>query len=90
LRTIVNEIYRRWQRPVGPPTLQTEITFLIMRDGAVRDIRIATRSPSLSFDLSAQGAVEAAANARAFGPLPEGFPSDVLAISLWFKPQGVR
>jgi hypothetical protein len=56
----------------------------------VREIKVATRSRSMSFDLSAQGAVEAAANAGAFGPLPEGFPSDVLAISLWFKPQGSR
>lgn len=88
LRTIVNEIYRRWQRPVGPPSLRTEVTFLIARDGTVRDIRVATGSRSLTFDLSAQGAVEAAANARAFGPLPEGFPSDVLAIALWFQPRG--
>lgn len=87
LRTIVNEIYRRWQRPGGPASLRAEITFLIMRDGTVRDIRIASRSRSLSFDLSARGAVEAAANAVAFGPLPEGFPSEVLAISLWFQPR---
>ena len=88
LQTIVNEIYRRWQRPAGSPALRTEITFLIMRDGTVKDIRVATRSRSFSFDLGAQGAVEAAANARAFGPLPEGFPSDVLQISLWFVPRG--
>jgi outer membrane biosynthesis protein TonB len=87
LRTIVNEIYRRWQRPGGPASLRAEITFLIMRDGTVKDIQIASRSRSLSFDLSARGAVEAAANALAFGPLPEGFPSEVLAISLWFQPR---
>lgn len=88
LSTIVNEIYRRWQRPTGSQVLRTEITFLILRDGTVKDIRVATRSRSFSFDLGAQGAVEAAANARAFGPLPEGFPSDVLQISLWFVPRG--
>jgi outer membrane biosynthesis protein TonB len=70
------------------PALRTEITFLILRDGTVKDIRVVTRSRSFSFDLGAQGAVEAAANARAFGPLPEGFPSDVLQISLWFVPRG--
>ncbi|MBS1240830.1 MAG: TonB protein [Gemmatimonadetes bacterium] len=90
LQTIVNEIYRRWQRPAGSPALRTEITFLILRDGTVKEIRVATRSRSFSFDLGAQGAVEAAANARAFGPLPEGFPSDVLQISLWFVPRGTQ
>ncbi len=87
LRTIVNEVYRRWQRPAGSPALRTEVAFLILRDGTVREIRVATRSRNFSFDLGAQGAVEAAANARAFGPLPEGFPSDVLQISLWFVPR---
>ncbi len=87
LRNIVNEIYRRWQRPAGPQSLRTEVSFLILRDGTVREIRVSGRSRSLSFDLSAQGAVEAAANARAFGPLPEGFRSDVLAIALSFQPR---
>jgi len=88
LRNLVNEIYKRWQRPGGPQSLQTQVTFLISRDGTVREIELASRSRSISFDLSARGAVEKAAIDRAFGPLPEGFPSDVLMISLWFKPQG--
>jgi len=88
LRNIVNEIYRRWQRPEGAPSLRTEIRFVVLRDGLVKDIAIATRSRSFSFDLSAQGAVEAAANASAFGPLPEGFIGEALAISLWFRPRG--
>lgn len=88
LRNIVNEIYRRWQRPLGPTALRTEIQFLILRDGTVKEIRINTRSRDIRFDLGAQGAVEAAARTGAFGPLPEGFRSDVLAISLWFTPRG--
>lgn len=87
LRNIVTEIYRRWQRPVGPQALRAEISFLILRDGTVKEIRVVSRSRSFSFDLGAQGAVEAAANARAFGPLPEGFPSSVLQISLLFVPR---
>ena len=86
LERIVNEIYRRWQRPIGTTALRTQIQFAISRDGTVRGIRIVNRSRSYSFDLGAQGAVEAAANARAFGPLPEGFRSDVLEIALWFVP----
>jgi hypothetical protein len=54
----------------------------------VREIKVATGSRNFSFDLGARGAVEAAANAQAFGPLPEGFPSDVLQISFWFVPRG--
>ena len=88
LRNIVTQIYRRWNRPVGSPALRAEISFLILRDGTVREIAVATRSRSYSFDLGAQGAVEAAANSKSFGPLPEGFKSDVLQISLWFVPRG--
>ena len=40
----------------------------------------------LTRDLKAQGAVEAAGNARAFGPLPAGWPADVLPVSIIFKP----
>lgn len=87
LRRIVNEIYRRWQRPAGASSLQTEIRFLILRDGSVQDIEVARRSRNYSFDLGARGAVEAAATARAFGPLPEGFQGEVLAISLRFAPR---
>lgn len=88
LERIVNEIYRRWERPGGTTALRTQIQFAIQRDGTVREIRVVARSRSYSFDLGARGAVEAAANARAFGPLPEGFKSDVLQIALWFVPRG--
>jgi protein TonB len=90
LRNIVTQIYRRWNRPVGSPALRAEISFLILRDGTVREIAVVSRSRSYSFDLGAQGAVEAAANAKAFGPLPEGFKTDVLQISLWFVPRGAQ
>jgi outer membrane biosynthesis protein TonB len=90
LRNIVTQIYRRWNRPAGSPALRAEVSFLILRDGSVREITMASRSRSYSFDLGAQGAVEAAANARAFGPLPEGFRTDVLQISLSFVPRGAQ
>jgi outer membrane biosynthesis protein TonB len=90
LRNIVTQIYRRWNRPAGSPALRAEVSFLILRDGSVREITLASRSRSYSFDLGAQGAVEAAANARAFGPLPEGFKTEVLQISLWFVPRGTQ
>jgi len=87
LRNIVAQVYRRWDRPAGAASLQAEVSFLILRDGSVREIRFTRSSGNFSFDLDAQGAVEAAGNARAFGPLPDGYPSDVLPVSFYFTPR---
>jgi protein TonB len=87
LRNIVQEVYRRWQRPLGNTALRSEVSFLVMRDGSVREIRLSRSSGSFSFDLSAQGAVEAAGGAKAFGPLPDGYPADVLPVSFYFTPR---
>lgn len=87
LRNIVAEVYRRWDRPAGAASLQAEVSFLILRDGSVREIKFTRSSGNFSFDLDAQGAVEAAGNARAFGPLPDGYPSDVLPVSFYFTPR---
>jgi protein TonB len=87
LRNIVEEVYRRWQRPVGNAALRAEVSFLILRDGTVREIRLTRPSGSFSFDLSAQGAIEAAGSNRAFGPLPDEYPADVLPVSFYFTPR---
>jgi periplasmic protein TonB len=86
LRNIVTQIYTRWDREAGRENSFAEISFFILRDGSVRDIRFVTRSGSFGFDLGAQGAVEAAGNAKAFGPLPDGWEADVLPVSFYFKP----
>ena len=57
---------------LGQQSSFAEFSFLILRDGSVRDIRFVTRSGNFAFDLDAQGAIEAAGNAKAFGPLPDG------------------
>jgi protein TonB len=85
LRNIVTQIYQRWDRGSAQRNF-AEISFLILRDGSVRDIRFVTRSGSFAFDLNAQGAIEAAGNTRAFGPLPDGWDADVLPVSFYFKP----
>ena len=85
LRNIVNQVYQRWDR-TGARHLSAELSFMILKDGTVRDIRFVTRSGSFGFDLNAQGAIEAAGNAHAFGPLPEGWNADVLPVSILFKP----
>ena len=87
LRNIVSEVYRRWDRPSGAASLQAEVAFLILRDGSVREIKFIRSSGNFAFDLDAQGAIEAAGNARAFGPLPDGYPADVLPVSFYFTPR---
>jgi protein TonB len=86
LRNIVTQVYRNWDREAARQNSFAEISFFILRDGSVRDIRFVTRSGSFAFDLGAQGAIEAAGNARAFGPLPDGWDADVLPVSFYFKP----
>jgi protein TonB len=86
LRNIVSQVYRNWDRDAAQENRYAEISFLILRDGSVRDIRFVTRSGSFPFDLSAQGAIEASGNSGAFGPLPDGWDADVLPVSFYFKP----
>lgn len=87
LANIVAQIYKRWERPVSGAALRAEVSFLILKDGSVRDIRFVQRSGNFSFDLGAQGAIEAAGNARAFGSLPDGYEADVLPVSFFFTPR---
>ena len=85
LENIINQIYKRWERPVGS-ALRAEVMFLIMRDGSIDGLRFVTSSGNFSFDLNAQGAVEAAGIAKAFGPLPDGWEADVLPVNFYFSP----
>ncbi len=86
LRNIVTQVYQRWDRASAKQSNFAEISFLILRDGSVRDIRFVTRSGSFAFDIDAQGAIEAAGNSRAFGELPDGWEADVLPVSFYFQP----
>ncbi len=87
LRHIVQEVYRRWERPGGNAALRAEVSFLIQRDGSVHKIRLVRPSGNFSFDLSAQGAIEAAGTSSAFGALPDGWEADVLPVSFYFTPR---
>ena len=87
LRNITLQVYRRWARPLGAGNLSATVSFLILRDGTVQDIRLVTRSGSYPFDAGAQGAIEQAGNASAFGALPDGYPADVLPVTFDFKPR---
>ena len=90
LNNIVRQIALRFDPSTRNAALRAEVSFLIHRDGSVSNLRFLTRSGVYSFDLEAQGAVEAAANARAFGPLPTGFTDDVLPVIFSFDPSLLR
>ena len=90
LRNIVAQVYRRWQRPSGNVALKAEVLFLVHRNGAISNLQFVSRSGSFTFDLEAQGAIESAGSANAFGPLPDGYANDVLPVSFFFDPQRAR
>ena len=90
LHNIVSQVYRQWQQPSGNQALRAEVFFLVHRDGSISNLRFVTRSGSFAFDVEAQGAIEAAASNGSFGPLPKGYPDDVLPVSFFFDPQRMR
>jgi periplasmic protein TonB len=91
LENIVRQIAIRF-KPDARGALHAEVFFLINRDGSVplSSIRLVTRSGVYSFDADAQGAVEAAANAKAFGALPSGFTEESLPVTFRFDPRLLR
>jgi protein TonB len=89
LENVVRQIALRF-KPPGGGALQAVVAFLIRRDGSVAGIRLTTRSGVYSFDTEAMGAVDAAAQARAFGPLPQGFSDDALPVIFSFDPRLIR
>ena len=90
LDNIVRQIRLRFQPARGASALKAEVMFLIRRDGSISGLRFLARSGSFTFDLEAQGAVEAAAKAGAFGALPSGFKEDVLPVMFSFDPRLIR
>jgi len=86
LNNIVRQIALKFNPRNPAARLKAEVRFLIRRDGSVADITFVRRSGNFSFDLEAQGAVEAASTARAFGPLPTGFADDALPVVFSFDP----
>jgi hypothetical protein len=64
--------------------------FLIHRDGTISNLNFRVRSGLFAFDAEAQGAIESAAQAGAFGALPRGFPDDVLPVIFSFDPRLIR
>jgi protein TonB len=88
LNNIVRQIALQFKPTDTNSGLRAEVMFLIYRDGSVKIVRFVTRSGSYSFDLEAQGAIEAAG--PYFGRLPDGFPDDVLPVVFSFDPRFLR
>jgi protein TonB len=89
LQNVVRQIALQF-KPSGNGALRAEVAFLIRRDGSITGLKLVTRSGAFSFDQDAMGAVEAAARANAFGPLPQGFSDDVLPVIFSFDPRLIR
>ena len=89
LENIVRQIALRFEPP-GNSASSAEVMFLVHRDGSVSNFRFVTRSGNFAFDLEAQGAVDQAAQVKAFGPLPSGFSDDVLPVIFSFDPRVLR
>lgn len=87
LTRLVAEVYRRWQRPESNQALEAEVQFFVHRDGSISNLHFTKRSGSFGFDLEAQGAIEQAGRAGAFGPLPEEYPADILPVTFFFTPR---
>lgn len=88
LQNISREVLRQFQTQQTRLTLTADVRFMIKRDGTVdpESIHLVTSSGNYSFDQKALGAVEAAANAKRFGRLPDGFREDILPVTFRFTP----
>jgi protein TonB len=86
LNNIVRQIALRFDPSDRGTALRAEVSFLLHRDGSITNLRFLKRSGAYAFDLEAQGSIEAAAGAHAFGPLPAGFTDDVLPVIFSFDP----
>jgi protein TonB len=89
LQNIVRQVALNFHPDPGS-SARAVVKFLIKRDGSVVGIEFVNRSGNYGFDLEARGAIEAAGNARSFGPLPEGFRDDVLPVIFSFDPRVLR
>jgi TonB family protein len=84
--TIVFQINRCFSRNAANGRWVAVVSFVIMRDGSVTDLRLAQRSPNQAFNVQAMEAVECAGQRGRIGPLPSDMPFDRLPIQFTFEP----
>jgi len=93
ITNIANVLIRHFNAiHTGRGAFSAMVRFTIRRDGSVdpESIRMVTPSKMYTFDQDALAAVEAAANAKSFGPLPSGFREDILPVQFRFEPAVLR
>jgi protein TonB len=85
-RLLRERVARAWRTDDVDPRLQTAppvvLTFEILRDGSVRNLRLFQRSGNLALDNSAQRAV---LQASPFPQLPADFNRDSATVEFWFQ-----
>jgi protein TonB len=84
LNNIVRQIALNWSPRRVSAALVTELKFMIRRDGTVVGIEVVKRSGDRLYDLDAMGAIEVVGTGKGFGPLPSGWPDDVLVVYFTF------
>lgn len=89
LQNIVRQVRLNFS-PSDRSLRTAEVFFFIRRDGSMAGFRFLQKSGSYSFDLECQGAVEAAAASKSWGPLPAQFMDDVLPVIFRFDPKTLR
>lgn len=82
---IIRQIERCFRAPEAGNRLAV-IEFMIQEDGSITDIGVARSSTSFIFDTAAEGAVECAGRPGRLGPLPDGYPWEVLPVQFRFRP----
>ena len=87
LDNLVRQVRLRFEPTDARAGLHADLAFIVARDGSISGLRVLRSSGNYAFDLEAQGAVEAAGSARAFGPLPDGFHGATLPVTFSFDPR---
>jgi TonB family protein len=85
-RLLRERVARAWRTDDVDPRLQTAphviVTFEIVRDGSVRNVRLLQRSGNLALDNSAQRAI---LQAGPFPQLPADYNRDSASVEFWFQ-----
>lgn len=73
-----------WRRPMaaGEETLTATVSFIILRNGAVKDVQVVTPSGNAALDLSTMRAVY---DATPLPPLPRGWAGDSVHVTIEFS-----
>ena len=84
LNNITRKIALNWKPARTSAALVAEVKFMIRRDGSVAGIEVVRSSGDRLYDADGTGAIEAVGFTRGFGPLPTGYPDDVLVVYFTF------